>query len=190
VRIWLETRPVLALQDLAERRSVAVFNRQRPCDQAMPSFSISDGCRPAPAKGVESIVDDILGFAGLSILYAEDDVMTQMLVQALAEDLGHKVTAVADGAAALDRLAAEPFDLLLIDMQMPVMDGLAATRELRRREAAAGATRLPVIMLTANSMPEDVAAALAAGVDRHLSKPVTGRYLKQAIVQTLRSTAN
>lgn len=157
----------------------------------MPSFSISSGCQPEiePPGGLETIVDDILAFTSLRILHAEDDVMTQILVQALAEDFGHKVTAVADGAAALDRLAAEPFDLLLIDMQMPVMDGLAATRELRRREAAAGAPRLPVIMLTANSMPQDVAAALAAGVDRHVSKPVTSQHLKQAIVQTMRSTA-
>lgn len=116
--------------------------------------------------------------------------MTQMFVQALAEDLGHKVSMVADGAAALARLAAEPFDLLLIDMQMPVMDGLSATRELRRLEAAAGARRLPVIMLTANAMPQDVAAAFAAGVDRHVSKPITAHCLKQAIAQTLRSTAN
>jgi CheY-like chemotaxis protein len=166
---------------------------------------------PEPAKQREAIVDDILDLASaemtprmpalvsrglasgeappLSILYAEDDVMSQMLVQAIAEDFGHKVTLVADGAAALDRLAAEPFDLLLIDMQMPVLDGLSATRELRRREAATGAPRLPVIMLTANSMPEDVAAALAAGVDRHISKPITAQYLKRAIVRTL-STAS
>lgn len=158
----------------------------------MPSVSVASGCHlePEPPRGPEAIADDIVDFASLRILYAEDDVMTQLLVQALAEDLGHKVTVVADGAAALDRLAADPFDLLLIDMQMPVMDGLAATRELRRREAAAGAPRRPVIMLTANTMPEDVAAALAAGVDRHVAKPVTGQHLNQAIVQTLRSTAD
>lgn len=158
----------------------------------MPSSSISSGCQPEPEPGkrLETIDHNVLVRAGLSILYAEDDFMCQVLVQALVEDLGHKITVVADGAAALDRLEAEPFDLLLIDMQMPVMDGLSATRALRCREAAAGAPRLPVIMVTANSMPEDVAAALAAGVDRHLSKPITLQYLKRAIVQTTGSMAN
>lgn len=156
----------------------------------MPSFRISNGCRPEPAQRPETIVDDVQAFASLRILYAEDDVMTQMLLQALAEDLGHKVSLVGDGAAALIRLVGEPFDLLLIDMQMPVLDGLSATRELRRREAASGAPRLPVIMLTANTTPEDVAAAIAAGVDRHVGKPITSQRLKQAIMQTLRPTAD
>jgi CheY-like chemotaxis protein len=180
----------------------------------MPSSRASNCCQPAPepAERLETLVDCISdiaapgattvrptaprfrgaanGEASLSILYAEDDVMNQLLVEALAEDLGHKITVVADGAEALEQLEAAPFDLLLIDMQMPVMDGLTATRELRRRELAAGAPRLPVIMLTANSMPEDVAAALAAGVDRHVAKPITAQQLKWAIVETLRSAAD
>lgn len=153
----------------------------------MPRFHASRGCQAEPVRRMGTVNDQVAPVTGLQILYAEDDVMIQVLVQVLAEDLGHKVTVVSDGAEALVRLAAESFDLLLIDMQMPVMDGLSATRELRRQEASAGTPRLPVIMLTANTMSEDVAAAIAAGVDLHVAKPISGQRLEQAIGQILRS---
>ena len=88
---------------------------------------------------------------------------------------------VEDGQAALDALEASAFDVVLMDMQMPVLDGLSATAELRRREAAQGRRRTPVIMLTANALEEHVQAGQAAGGDWHLSKPIRAEDLLGAI---------
>ena len=71
----------------------------------------------------------------------------------------------------MEAFRAGAFDLVLMDMQMPVMDGLTATQEIRLHEAAMGLARTPVVMLTANAMPEHVAAGRAAGADHHLAKP-------------------
>jgi CheY-like chemotaxis protein len=75
--------------------------------------------------------------------------------------------------------------LVLMDMQMPVMDGLTAVREIRRLEAVHGSPRLPIVMLTANAMPEHVADAKAAGADLHLGKPFTAQSLFDAIGEAL-----
>ena len=72
-----------------------------------------------------------------------------------------------------------------MDMQMPVLDGLTAVREIRRLERAAGAARLPIIMLTANAMSEHVADALAAGADLHLGKPFTAEALFESIGEAI-----
>jgi CheY-like chemotaxis protein len=83
------------------------------------------------------------------------------------------VVSVENGAEALMASGTGAFDVILMDMQMPVMDGLEATHRIREAEAAGGCAPTPVIMLTANALPEHVAASLAAGADRHLEKPVT-----------------
>lgn len=82
-----------------------------------------------------------------------------------------ELTSVENGAEAVAAVRACDFDLILMDMQMPVMDGLTATREIRLHEATLGLPRTPLVMLTANAMPEHVAAGQAAGADSHLSKP-------------------
>ncbi len=111
------------------------------------------------------------------------------MIRSILEMQGYDVVIAQNGAEALDRLDAEPFDLVLMDMQMPVMDGLDATRALRRRERDRHAPRTPVIMVTANVMSEHVAAALEAGADRHLSKPVSPDALAEAISQVLETAA-
>ena len=94
---------------------------------------------------------------------------------------GAELTAVEDGALALEAFAAADFDLVLMDMQMPVMDGLSAIAEMRRRERALGPHRTPVVMLTANALPEHVEKARAAGADLHLAKPFTAAALFEAM---------
>ncbi|MCE3288180.1 MAG: response regulator, partial [Caulobacter sp.] len=97
-----------------------------------------------------------------------------------------------NGQEALDALAADRFDLVLMDMQMPVMDGLTAIRHQRAREAsgqAANEGRLPIIMLTANALPEHVSASLAAGADRHLDKPITAATLFAALTDVFATKA-
>ena len=103
-------------------------------------------------------------------------------VEALA---GLDLTVVDNGAQALDALADPPFDVVLMDMPMPEMDGLTATIKLRIRECVEGAPPVPVIMLTANALDEHVKASLEAGADLHLSKPVRPDALLAAIGQAL-----
>ena len=89
---------------------------------------------------------------------------------------------VENGAEAVDAFRLRSFDLVLMDMQMPVMDGLTATREIRLHESATGAARTPIVMLTANAMPEHVAAGRSAGADHHLAKPFNAAELLAIVI--------
>ena len=117
----------------------------------------------------------------LRILLAEDHPTNQKVVQLILGSVGLTPVVVEDGQAALNALETADFDVVLMDMQMPVLDGLSATAELRRREAARGRPRTPVIMLTANALEEHVQAGQAAGGDWHLSKPIRAEDLLGAI---------
>ena len=133
---------------------------------------------PGDARGQEPSP----GFDGaLRVLLAEDHPVNQKVVQYILEPLGAHLTIVEDGVHALEALAAGTFDLVLMDMQMPVMDGLAATQALRDREAETGAPRTPVIVLSANAMAQHRQQSAEAGADLHLAKPVTAAGLIGAI---------
>ena len=110
--------------------------------------------------------------AALDVLLVEDNPVNQTLALRLLEKWGHRVTIAGDGRQALDALEHGRFDVALMDMQMPVMDGLEATRELRRREAERGLPHLRVIAMTANAMQGDREACLAAGMDDYVAKPI------------------
>jgi signal transduction histidine kinase/HPt (histidine-containing phosphotransfer) domain-containing protein len=120
------------------------------------------------------------------VLVAEDNQVNQRVAARLLENLGHVVHVVGDGRAALRALECERFDLVLMDVQMPDMDGLEATAELRRREQGTG-WRAPVIALTAHAMKGDRERCLAAGMDGYLSKPVQWEELRQVIDSILGS---
>jgi CheY-like chemotaxis protein len=122
-----------------------------------------------------------LSLAGVRVLLAEDHPTNQRVIQLILDTVGAALCIVENGRLALDALASEAFDLVLMDMQMPELDGLSATAQLREREAALGLHRTPVIMLTANAMDDHVAASLAAGADMHISKPVRAAELLEAI---------
>jgi PAS domain S-box-containing protein len=123
--------------------------------------------------------------AALRVLLAEDHPVNRKVVQLILAPLGAEVTLAADGEQALRAFEEGTFDLVLMDMQMPVMDGLAATRALRQRESEAGRPATPVIMLSANAMPQHRQEALDAGADLHLAKPVTAAALIAAVRQAL-----
>jgi signal transduction histidine kinase/CheY-like chemotaxis protein len=113
-----------------------------------------------------------LASCGAKILLVEDNPVNQLVAGAMLEKLGIGYDWAGDGVDALEKLAREHFDLVLMDMEMPRLDGIDTTRELRRREAAAGRPRLPVIAMTANALAQDRARCLEAGMDDHLGKPV------------------
>jgi signal transduction histidine kinase/CheY-like chemotaxis protein/HPt (histidine-containing phosphotransfer) domain-containing protein len=115
------------------------------------------------------------------ILLAEDNPVNQQVVLSMLEGLGCAVDVAADGEEALAMLARQRYDAVLMDCQMPRRDGYEATQELRRRERAEGARRLPVIALTANAMEGDRERCLQAGMDDYLPKPLR----PSALVATL-----
>jgi PAS domain S-box-containing protein len=123
---------------------------------------------------------------GLRVLLAEDHLVNQKVVQLILAPSGAELTVVENGALAVEAFKAAPFDLVLMDMQMPVMDGLAATRLIRAHERDAGSgDRVPIVMLSANAMAHHRRDALAAGADLHVSKPVTAVALMAGIDQAL-----
>jgi signal transduction histidine kinase/CheY-like chemotaxis protein len=107
----------------------------------------------------------------LRVLLADDHATNRKVVELILAQAPVELTCVENGAQALDAYRGGDFDLVLMDMQMPVMDGLEAIREIRLHEAVMGREATPIIMLTANALPEHVASGAAAGADRHLSKP-------------------
>jgi len=107
----------------------------------------------------------------LRVLVAEDNAVNQRLARGLLEKRGHRVLVASNGREALEAIAAHTFDLVLMDVQMPELDGLEATTALRANEAGHG-THLPVIALTAHAMKGDRERCLAAGMDGYLSKPI------------------
>jgi PAS domain S-box-containing protein len=139
---------------------------------------------PASAAAVEPVPDAAEPRASLKILLAEDNRINQKVAISLLEKAGHQVHAVSSGEAAIEAIAAdERFDLVLMDMQMPDMDGLDATRRIRADEAAQGKRRLPIIALTANAFASDRERCLAAGMDDFLSKPLNRGQLMEAIIR-------
>ncbi|MDP9279776.1 MAG: response regulator [Gemmatimonadota bacterium] len=107
----------------------------------------------------------------LRILVAEDNAVNRQLVTALLEKRGHTVVVVVNGLQAVNAVARGGFDLLIMDVQMPEMDGWEATAAIRKAEAATGG-HIPIIALTAHAMKGDREACLVAGMDGYLSKPI------------------
>jgi CheY-like chemotaxis protein len=153
-RIWAESEPGLG----------STFKFEIEMQPAEPS----DGGAPAlqPAAAVKGVLP-----RGLRILLAEDNLVNQKLAVLLLEKHEHAVTVVADGEQAVRAYQSQPFDVVLMDVQMPVMDGFAAVAAIRRREAASG-TRLPIVAMTAHAMKGDRERCFESGMDGYVSKPI------------------
>jgi len=127
----------------------------------------------------------------LNILLAEDNVVNQRLAAKILEKRGHRVVVASNGKEAIEKLEGERFDLVLMDVQMPEMDGLEATRQIRNAEFGMG--NIPIVAMTAHAMKEDRERCLAAGMDDYLSKPVNAEELFTVIeklADTLRAKEN
>jgi two-component system, sensor histidine kinase and response regulator len=133
------------------------------------------------ATSEKTCIPDVL--PQLRILVAEDNTINQMVAMRMLEKLGHAPVLAANGVEALSMLESGNFDLVLMDVQMPVKDGLATTREIREQEKATGA-HMPVIAMTAHAMKGDRERCLVAGMDAYLTKPVTSQSLQQTIAAT------
>ncbi|MGL4517475.1 MAG: response regulator [Shewanella sp.] len=117
----------------------------------------------------------------LSILLAEDNPTNRLVALRLLEKMGHQVMCAENGEIALAMYQQHRFDLVLMDMQMPVMDGLIATERIRLMESKLGTSRLPIIALTANALERDREACMAAGMDCFLTKPIRSELLAETI---------
>lgn len=136
----------------------------------------------APAmKAVSEAAAPVDETRRLRVLLADDHPVNRKVVEMILVQADVELTEVEDGAQALQAVRDADFDVILMDMQMPVMDGLTATREIRLHEAAMGLPRTPVVMLTANALAEHIAAAEAAGADRHLAKPFDAAELLELV---------
>ena len=119
----------------------------------------------------------------LRVLLVEDNSVNLLVAQRLLQVLGCEVDTVTQGEQALEALHARPFDVVLMDCQMPVLDGYDATRRWRAHEAARGAARLPIVAMTANAMAGDRERCLQAGMDDYLSKPINRETLQAVLAR-------
>jgi PAS domain S-box-containing protein len=140
------------------------------------SVPLTAHCGEAPVRDGGS--QDLDRLVGLNVLLAEDHPVNQQVIRLILEPLGVALTITESGLGAVEAFVGSAFDLVLMDMQMPVMDGLAATRAIRAQEQGEGrGRRTPVVMLSANAMQHHQTAALEAGADFHVAKPVTADVL-------------
>jgi len=123
----------------------------------------------------------------LRVLAAEDNQVNQLVLSTLLGQLGVEPSFVGDGAQALEAWRREPWDLILMDAQMPVMDGIEATRRIRAEEAGSGRLRTPIIALTANALSHQVAEYVACGMDQVVAKPLEVSRLVEAMNTALTS---
>jgi signal transduction histidine kinase/CheY-like chemotaxis protein len=144
--------------------------------EVLPAAPVSRRATDPPAEGAP---------APLRVLVAEDNSVNQRLARQLLERLGHTVVVAGDGREALAALDRGAFDVVLMDVQMPEMDGLEAARQIRQRERATG-RHLPIIALTAHALTGDRERCLAAGMDDYVPKPIQFERLQEALAAVTR----
>ena len=152
----------------------------------LEAFGLSGGEVPVLPDDVPAPAQP-LATRGLRILLAEDNFINQKVAENLLEQCGHAVEIAEDGEQAVAMSEREPFDLVLMDVHMPTMDGLSAAKVIRRRERGTD-EHLPIIALTADAMKGDRERCLAAGMDAYVAKPIHKEELLTAIHQVLAAT--
>ena len=141
------------------------------------------------AESGPTAANAILGTKPLAVLVAEDNEINALLTRTLLTRLGHRPVMAESGEAAFERWEAARFNLILMDMHMPGVDGLEATRRIRAAEERLGMPRTPILALTANAFAEDREACLAAGMDGFLIKPLDRERLVAALAEVADKTA-
>lgn len=149
------------------------------------AIALPAGTALEPAEAVDAPAAMDLETRPLRVLLADDHPANRKVVEIMLSVTAMELVEVEDGAQAVAAFADDTFDLVLMDMQMPVMDGLTACREIRQLEADRQSRRVPILMLTANAMAEHVEQGRHAGADGHLAKPITMASLLTAIANVL-----
>ena len=152
----------------------SLFSLQLPLEAALGPLAGEE--RPAASEGVAYRI-------GARVLLVEDDPINQEVIEGILSRMSMAVTVADQGREALERLEKERFDLVLMDCQMPQMDGYSACRAWRRREVENGAPHTPVVALTAHAMRGDREKCLDAGMDDYLTKPVNRRALEAVLAR-------
>jgi CheY-like chemotaxis protein len=137
---------------------------------------------PVGERSAPSVSEDVAVVGALKVLVAEDAVVNQWVMRRMLEELGHEVEVVGTGVAAVEAWRKQRPDVILMDLQMPVMDGFTATRRIREEEGA-GAMGVPIVALTAHVQEAEVVRCLEAGMSAHLAKPVKQQELQAALVK-------
>jgi signal transduction histidine kinase/AmiR/NasT family two-component response regulator len=150
--------------------------------RALEAADTQHGAQDHLADGPDS-ADDVGEARRLNILVAEDNAVNQLVISAMLAHMGHRCDVAADGLQAVQMAAAGVYDLILMDIQMPNLDGLAAAGRIRALRGRCA--RTPIIALTANAMVEDRNAYLAVGMDEHVSKPVEVKTLARVMARVL-----
>jgi signal transduction histidine kinase/CheY-like chemotaxis protein len=135
----------------------------------------------APAPDVAAEMEQ----RSIRLLAAEDNPVNQKVLQAIVEPMDVDLEIVADGRSAVEAWRNGDYDVILMDIQMPLMDGIAATREIRAAEAAEDRRRTPILALTANALVHQIEEYLAAGMDGHIAKPIEIAKLYEAVNRAL-----
>jgi len=153
----------------------AVFNLLLP-------FASVEATAPATAEEPQP------GAAPLRVLVTDDNATNRMVAELIMNSIGAEVVCAENGQEALDAVEASAFDVVLMDLQMPVMDGITAIRAIREREASRGLPRMPVVVVSANVMREQREESSAAGADDHLGKPIRAEELIATVVRVLQTS--
>ena len=143
----------------------------------------------APAPITAHVADSPASGRKLDILVAEDNAINQQLLRMILQKKGHRVVIAANGREALEAFESQSFDLVLMDVQMPEMDGIQATAAIRNLERGTGRAHR-IIALTANAMKGDEERCLGAGMDGYLSKPIQMDRLEEVLADAGRKSAS
>ncbi|QDT65097.1 PAS domain S-box protein [Calycomorphotria hydatis] len=172
--------PVLQKLRLTEDPSCTVITKPiNPSDLHDTMLAMLDGDL-APSKRITEPIRQATSSRVLNVLLAEDSYYNQRLIHGIFERIPHNLEIVGTGSAAVERSARESFDIILMDVQMPELDGIEATKRIREREARVG-EHIPIIALTAQAMAGDRERCLEAGMDAYLSKPIRYRELTRVL---------
>jgi CheY-like chemotaxis protein len=191
VPLPIAARPEGAMAASAAAEAETQAHHQAEAADTQPSeppvAATSHASSARPAQGPSRSPQPLHG----KVLLVEDNAVNAMVAEAAIAHLGLEVVLATDGQEALDLLVPGPhgFDLVLMDCQMPVLDGIEATRRLRVHEQDIGSPNVPVIALTANATPHDRQRCAAAGMDDHLAKPFKQEELAAMLRQHLVSHA-